>query len=451
MLDVGRLRALLAISEHGGVPAAARALSLSAADVHDQLTALEQSFGVTLVDGDRLTPAGQRVAASGSRALAALAEVEAAASTVGGSLRLGVEAAAGRALLPEALGALAGVSVVVTPLGDGLVSQDAAVVASYDASVPHRPDPAVERRELLSEPLLLAVPAGHALAARSSGTRLAELADEAWVVGTGDALVALERAAAAAGFEPVIAARVAEDALALTLVAAGHGIALLPASAVPGRPEGVRLLPLVDAGLRRTVAVLVRRSAADDAAVGRLVDALDLAARRVAAAVPGVTAAPGGARPVGASSNGTSGSNGVRHDPLSDPLGSVSNGAGSSDAPPPFAPRPAAEPSPFAARQPEPPRPGEAPSPFAARQPEPPRPADPPLAPRPGEPSRFAGGPVEPPSPSGLPSRSRDRAPGELPPPFAAEPPRGPEPPGLPSRDRGPGELPAPFAAPPAA
>jgi hypothetical protein len=69
MLDVGRLRALLAISEHGGVPAAARALSLSASDVHDQLTALEQSFGVTLVDGDRLTPAGQRVAASGSRPL----------------------------------------------------------------------------------------------------------------------------------------------------------------------------------------------------------------------------------------------------------------------------------------------------------------------------------------------------------------------------------------------
>ena len=45
MLDVGRLRALLAISEHGGIPAAARALSSSAADVHEQLSELERSLG----------------------------------------------------------------------------------------------------------------------------------------------------------------------------------------------------------------------------------------------------------------------------------------------------------------------------------------------------------------------------------------------------------------------
>ena len=329
MLDVGRLRALLAISEHGGIPGAARALSASAADVHEQLSALEQSLGVTLVDGDRLTPAGQRVASSGSRALAALAEVEAAASTAGGTLRLGVESAAGRALLPEALGLLDGVSVVVGPVES---SSDVAVVAAYEAAVPRRADPSVSRQELLTEPLLLAVPAAHRLAGRSTGIRLADLADERWVVGTGDGLVAFERAAAAAGFEPVVAGRVPEDQLALTLVAAGHGVALVPASGVPARVDGVRLLPVVDAALRRTVSVLVPRRSAGDAAVRRVVDALATAARRVAAAVPGVTASPLGS---GALPTGT---NGVH--PLGDPLPSWSRDRGDAPAEPPVATSP---------------------------------------------------------------------------------------------------------------
>ena len=50
---------------------------------------------------------------------------------------------------------------------------DVVVVGEYGAAVPHRADPAVERRELLTEPLLLAVPSRH----RASGAsiRLAEL------------------------------------------------------------------------------------------------------------------------------------------------------------------------------------------------------------------------------------------------------------------------------------
>src|SRR6266542_1077622 len=65
MLDVGRLRTLLAVREHRSVSAAARALSCPATEVTEQLASLERQLGVTLVEGEprapRLTPAGARL------------------------------------------------------------------------------------------------------------------------------------------------------------------------------------------------------------------------------------------------------------------------------------------------------------------------------------------------------------------------------------------------------
>ena len=86
-------------------------------------------------------------------------------------------------------------------------------------------------------------------------------------------------------------AEVGEDALALTLVAAGLGVALVPASAAPSPAGGLRFLTVLDGGLRRTVVAAVRRTRIADPAVRLLLDALAGTGRRVAAAVPGVTAA----------------------------------------------------------------------------------------------------------------------------------------------------------------
>jgi DNA-binding transcriptional LysR family regulator len=305
MLDVGRLRVLLAISEHGGLPAAARALGTPAGDAAAQLSGLERELGLTLAEGDRLTPAGRRLAAHAGRLLAQLEAAESDAAAVAGRaagvLRLGIGAAAGRALLPDALATLRTTApeleLRVQQLADEQVSAlgaerlDIAVVGEFAAAVPRRADGDTERRELLTEPLLVAVPARHP--ATGVSVRLAELAGERWVGGPvgGDALIALERAAASAGFEPELVGHAAEDGLALALVAAGVGVALVPASSVPAPVPGVRFLTAVDAGLRRTVTAVVRRSAATDPAVLRLLDALSEAARRVAAAVSGVTAA----------------------------------------------------------------------------------------------------------------------------------------------------------------
>nr|ASV47105.1 LysR family transcriptional regulator [uncultured bacterium] len=347
MLDVGRLRVLLAISEHGGLPAAARALGTPAADAAAQLSALERELGMPLADGDRLTPAGRRLADHAGRLLpqleAAAADAAAVAGRPAGLLRLGVGAAAGRALLPDALATLRRtgpeLELRVEQLADERVGAlgadrfDVVVVGEFGAAVPRRAAADTERRELLTEPLLVAVPARHW--ATGVSVRLAELADERWVGGPagGEALTALERAAATAGFEPRLVGHAGEDGLALALVAAGHGVALVPASSVPQPVEGVRFLTAVDAGLRRTVTAAVRRGAAADPGVVLLLDALGQAARRVAAAVSGVTAAaPATEVPL------------RRPDPLSDPLPGAGPAGHRNGTPAPELPGPRREP-----------------------------------------------------------------------------------------------------------
>jgi DNA-binding transcriptional LysR family regulator len=325
MLEVGRLRALLAMSEHGGSSGAARALGRPVAG---ELSDWERELGLPLVDGDQLTPAGRRLAEHAGTLLgqleAAESQAAAVAGRVAGTLRLGVDADAGRVLLTDTLAALRSTDVRlhVRQLADERVAAldstlDAVVVGEYGAAVPHRSDPAVERRELFTEPLLLAVPSRHR--ATGASVRLAELSGEAWIAGAGDTLVALERAAAGAGFAPWVVAEVGEDALALTLVAAGVGVTLVPASAATSPAEGVRFLTVLDGGLRRTVVAAVRRTRAADPAVRWLLDALAAAARRVAAAVPGVTAAIAPASPPPAPAPSSSGA-ARRPDPLFDPL-----------------------------------------------------------------------------------------------------------------------------------
>jgi DNA-binding transcriptional LysR family regulator len=316
MLDLHRLRALLAVREHGGIPAAARALSLVPAEVDDLVSGLERQLNLPLLDGEprgmRLTSAGQQLATHTQRVLAELeaAEAEAAAAIgrIAGMVRVGVTPAAARALLPDALARVwetaPDVEVRVEQLGTdeslaGIAAGtlDVAVVGEY-GMVPRQLDPSLERRDLLVEPVLVAVPARHP--AQGPTVRLAELGRDRWIGAAVDSpgLELLHRGCGVAGVEPTVIAHCADESLALTLVAAGMGLALVPASAADqhGGPdrrlEGVRLLTPVDPSLRRTVTAVARRSGVSDPAIGRLLDSLSTAGRRF------VDVTPGASRPV---------------------------------------------------------------------------------------------------------------------------------------------------------
>lgn len=302
MLDVRRLMVLLAVREHGSIAAAAQALSFTPPAVSQQVAALERQVGTALLDRGRrrvrLTDAGERLAGHAERILAQLESAAAEMATIndhaGGVLRIGTLATAGTTLLPGALLRLretapalearveqmeAGHSLPALKRGD----LDVAIAGEYD-SVPQRLDPTIERVDFLTEPVFVAVPVDHRL--DGPAARLSDLRADPWVAAApGSAcLTLLERACGLVGFTPDVVAHCGDFAMALEMVRARVGVALVPAIATQpaGRPPpGVRYLTPREPTVGRTLFLAVRRGGAGRPAVQRLRDALVEAAARV--------------------------------------------------------------------------------------------------------------------------------------------------------------------------
>src|ERR1700743_2251844 len=120
---------------------------------------------------------------------------------------------------------------------------------------------------LRNDPLRLVVPAGHRFARRRS-VAIAECRDEAFIGFPGDAGTGtgplLKRLAAQAGFTPRIAQEAREATHQLGLVAAGLGIAVLPAPLEAVRVEGVHYVSLEDAGALLVMSVATRADEASE-------------------------------------------------------------------------------------------------------------------------------------------------------------------------------------------
>jgi LysR family transcriptional activator of glutamate synthase operon len=120
------------------------------------------------------------------------------------------------------------------------------------------PDPAVEWRPLLVEPLVLAVPRAHPLVAGE--VRLSDVRQESFVMlrPSYSLRKVSEDLCEAAGFQPRVAFE-AEDLPTIEgFVGAGLGVAIVPASGHPvGRKDGspIRWLGLLDQGASRVVGV----------------------------------------------------------------------------------------------------------------------------------------------------------------------------------------------------
>ena len=104
---------------------------------------------------------------------------------------------------------------------------------------------------LRRDPLRLVVPSGHPFARRRS-VPIADCRDQAFIGFPGDAGTGtgplLKRLCAQAGFEPRIAQEAREATTQIGLVAAGLGIAVLPAPLEAVRIEGVHYVPLEGEG-----------------------------------------------------------------------------------------------------------------------------------------------------------------------------------------------------------
>ncbi|GAA1574243.1 MULTISPECIES: LysR family transcriptional regulator [Kribbella] len=239
-MDERQLRVLREVGELGSVTAAAEALLVTPSAVSQQLRLLQRSMPVPLTErsGRRvvLTAAGQALASAAADVESALARARHAVDEFvdrpDGSVSVAAFHSAAASFFPLLLRAAAELH-----LHDEDVPQDdfPPLTREYDIVLAHRLDHAeawprtVTVTPLLREPLDVAVPVGHPLAAKRILTPR-DVAHEPWItVHDGFPLMAtIEAIGAAANHRLDLVHRVNEFTVVTELVAAGAGLALIP-------------------------------------------------------------------------------------------------------------------------------------------------------------------------------------------------------------------------------
>src|SRR4051812_8971289 len=203
MLDVKRLRVLREVAAQGSFSAAADSLSYTQSAVSQQIAALEREAGTLLVErnarGVRLTDAGAVLVGHADAILARLAaaerDLEAIAGLRGGTLRVGTFASAGGSIMPLAVSRFRarhpGVELVLAPAEPdeslaALKAGEVDVAVSVDALFAPIEDDDLELTYILDDPMFLALPRDHPLAAKAR-IRLEDLDGESWILGTSSA------------------------------------------------------------------------------------------------------------------------------------------------------------------------------------------------------------------------------------------------------------------------
>ncbi|WP_341933094.1 LysR family transcriptional regulator [Microbacterium sp. LWO14-1.2] len=275
MIDVRKLRLLAALERLGTVTAVAEEVHISSPGVSMQIASLEKEVGVQLTrrQGRRLvlTPAGSALAAHGheivNRLSLAELEVEALREGTVGLYKISSFPSAARTIVADAFRRLndsaapalelhlttAEPTESLNALTSGSV--DLAVVHSY-SNVPRDLPAGIATRKLGSEPVLLAVRSGSGI---GPVLELSDFEASSWIAPTSDVscFEMMERACGLAGFSPRVVAQSMDFAVQLELVAAGVGVALVPALTVAAVPEGVELRRLSEP-VRRNLHVATR-------------------------------------------------------------------------------------------------------------------------------------------------------------------------------------------------
>ena len=149
---------------------------------------------------------------------------------------------------------------------------DLAIAHEYDL-LPRPLDPLCERRELLSDPVCVAVPAS---SARTEGpVELRSLTGQPFLAPRSNTSCAemIQRACARAGFVPRVVARASDFHVLLSLVAAGAGVTLVPRLAAWRLPPGVDCVQPAEP-VTRQIFTVSRRGGDRQPAVRVVLDAL---------------------------------------------------------------------------------------------------------------------------------------------------------------------------------
>jgi DNA-binding transcriptional LysR family regulator len=298
-MELRRLRLLHELARRGTIAAVADALSYSPSSVSVQLAELEREAGVPLLRkagrNVQLTSAGWRVAEHAAKALDADEAVRSELAHLGdaprGTVRVTFVQSMALALLPTTLLSLSAsapdlrvevAQVETAPALDALRSREVDVVVGIEyepVPVPRHRD--IERRDLLTEDVLLAIPADHPLAAEGGPVAIASVERSPWAAGhrgSGHSAVVESVCNSLGGYAPDIRHRTDDVLILRALVSSGRAVTLLPALIGTATPE-VAVRPIAEGRLRRSIFTAVRAAAEDAPAVIALRRELQRAAR----------------------------------------------------------------------------------------------------------------------------------------------------------------------------
>ena len=262
MLDLGQVRCFVAAATELNFRRAAALLNMTQPPLSRQIQLLEHSLGVALFDRVgrtvKLTTEGRIFLADASRLLnlAEQAETTVRRASKGktGRVRIGFTGAAGYELIPGLLAAgklaLPEIDVVLFELIS--VAQIEAFNASTIDLGFMRPVSARQTLELLlveEEPLVVALPSGHALCAHAS-IALAQLDGQPFIMHSPvqgkyfyDRLMGIF---AGNDVQVQITQYIDQSPTILSMVRAGLGVSILPASAQRFHYDNVEFRPLAD-------------------------------------------------------------------------------------------------------------------------------------------------------------------------------------------------------------
>lgn len=265
-MELRHLRYFLAVAEAGHMTRAAATLGIQQPPLSQQIKALEQSLGVTLLQrhpkGVALTEAGRQFAAEARRIVDDVAAMQQRMSRIARGLQglLAVaftSSAAAHAFTPEALRACRS---RYPDIALQLSEDNAATITEAIAAgrlhcgflrVPVARPAGVQLETLLNEPAVLALPLDHRLARLRRGkpqpVALAELEGERLILvrrpGAPGLYANLLALCAARGVQPLIVAEVERMMTNLNLVAAGVGLSVVPASMTGAQPHAIVYCP----------------------------------------------------------------------------------------------------------------------------------------------------------------------------------------------------------------
>ena len=257
-VSLRQLEYFVAVVDEGSFTRAAELLHVTQPGLSHQIQALERELGGPLLERlprkVRLTPAGRTVLPHARASLAHADRVSSAARRASGLNAVELH-----------IGTLFSISIGVMPTAFRAWRRDypdvqahlvefrhadelAAAMDAGGADLAVGPAPADwsgPARQIGAEEFVVVGHAEAGLPAEPDRVRFADLVDQHWVHFTAHSGLSeyVDRACAAAGFQPRVAIRTEQGPAALAMVRAGLGIALVPCNIIPPDFDGVVLRP----------------------------------------------------------------------------------------------------------------------------------------------------------------------------------------------------------------